>query len=184
MKKQENTISVHPPLEYFKVFPEAFAPEWATAHSGCFDLKACLVAGSLITVYRPNNEKSQITVSSPDVCLNISNVNICPGDRMLVPTGLILDIPVGYKVDLYARSGLALKQGLILANNVGKIDSDYVDPTFIILHNTSKTIATIFHGDRIAQGEMVHDLVYDLNETTIKPGQKTDRKGGLGSTGV
>ena len=190
MKKQKNSIGVthaeHPPLQYFKLVSEAFAPEWATEHSGCFDLRACLVPGTSITVYRETNEKVHNTVGRQmieDQTVK-SYLNIFAGERVLVPTGLVLDIPLGYKVDLYARSGLALKQGLVLANNVGKIDSDYVDPTFIILHNTSTTMATIFHGDRIAQGEMVTDIGYDLLETLDKPGLKTDRKGGLGSTGI
>jgi dUTP pyrophosphatase len=191
MKKQENNTWAsnghRPDLKYFKVVPEAHAPEWATAHSGCFDLKACLVPGTSFTVYRENNEKIHNTVGRQmldDGMTVKSYLNIFAGERVLVPTGLILDIPFGYKVDLYARSGLALKQGLILANNVGKIDSDYVEPTFIILHNTSTVMATIFHGDRIAQGEMVLDIGYDLIETPDKPGLKTDRKGGFGSTGV
>jgi dUTP pyrophosphatase len=187
MKKQENSIDTtqHPPLKFFKVVPEAFIPEWATAHSGCFDLKACLVAGSTITVFRETNEKVSITVGREltNDGIEKSFITVYAGDRVMIPTGLIIDIPLGYKVDLYARSGLALKQGLILANNVGKIDSDYVDPTFVVLHNTSTTTATVYHGDRVAQAEMVQDIGYDLLETPDKPQQKTDRAGGFGSTG-
>jgi dUTP pyrophosphatase len=185
MKKQSNSTE-HPPLAFFRVVPEAFAPEFATEHSACFDLKACLVAGTSIVVFRESNEKVHNTVGREmvDESTVKSFVNIFPGERVLVPTGLILDIPFGYKVDLYSRSGLALKQGLVLANGVGKIDSDYVDPTFIILHNTSTATATIYHGDRIAQGELVEDIGYDILETPDKPQIKTDRKGGFGSTGI
>ena len=56
---------------------------------------------------------------------------------MLIPTGLIFDIPKNHYVRLYARSGNAFKKGLVLANSVGIIDSDYVDEVKIMLHNIS-----------------------------------------------
>jgi dUTP pyrophosphatase len=192
MKKQLNSTwntsasPGQPPLKFFKLVPEALAPEWGTEHSACFDFKACLVAGTSLTVYRETNEKTQKTVGrqSIDDTTVKSYVDLAPGDRALIPTGLILDIPFGFSVRLHARSGLSLKQGLVLANQEGVVDSDYVEPTFIILHNTSKAVATIYHGDRIAQGELVPDIEYELLETPNKPQVKTDRTGGFGSTGV
>jgi dUTP pyrophosphatase len=107
-----------------------------------------------------------------------------PGDRILVPTGMIFDIPEGYSVRVHARSGTSLKQGLVLVNSEGVIDSDYIDETFVLLTNTSENGITINSGDRIAQAEMVKKEDYVIWETTSKPLPKTTRAGGMGSTGV
>lgn len=109
---------------------------------------------------------------------------INPGERLLIPTGLIFDIPENHSIRIHARSGLSLKQGLALANAEGVVDSDYVDPTFIMMINNSNAVATIKHGDRIAQGELVPVLQSEFQEIPTPPKQKTDRQGGLGSTGV
>jgi dUTPase len=153
----------HPPLQFYKIIPEAFAPVWATKHAGCFDIKACLIPGQKIKGYTEFNDKIELTVKLGSDMINTSieeanyyGIMITPNERILVPTGLILDIPVGYKVNLFARSGISLKQGLSLANGVGKIDSDYIDPTFILIVNNSKNIQTIFHGQRIAQCQTFH----------------------------
>lgn len=103
---------------------------------------------------------------------------------MAIPTGLILDIPVGYSVRVHPRSGLAYKKGVTLLNAEGIIDSDYTNELKIILHNTSNLNFIIDHGDRIAQGELVKSLDYTLEECYTPPQQKTDRVGGFGSTGV
>jgi dUTP pyrophosphatase len=167
------------PLKYFKLTPEAFAPEWSTEHAACFDLRACLLPVTVVKAYTETNiEFTKVTTDGPNtVILN-------PGERVMIPTGLIFDIPLGYSVRLHPRSGLSLKQGLVLANQEGVIDSDYVHPTYLVIKNTSKVCVTITHGDRIAQGEMIPDISYDVQETPDKPQDKTDRKGGFGSTGV
>jgi dUTP pyrophosphatase len=102
----------------------------------------------------------------------------------MVPTGLIFDIPEGYSVRIHPRSGLSYKQGLILANLEAVIDSDYIHETFVLLTNISENHITINNGDRVAQAELVKQEKYAISETTNKPVQKTDRTGGLGSTGV
>jgi dUTP pyrophosphatase len=107
-----------------------------------------------------------------------------PGDRVLVPTGLIFDIPAGHSLRIHPRSGLSYKQGLVLANLEAVIDSDYIEETFIILTNQSDVDQTIYHGDRIAQAELIKSEEYVLWEIFDAPTQKTDRVGGLGSTGV
>ena len=65
----------------------------------------------------------------------------------MIPTGLFFDIPEGWVVKLYARSGLAFKQGLVLANSVGIVDSDYVDPVFVIVQNTTNKYITFKNGN-------------------------------------
>ncbi len=184
----------YPPLRFFKVLPDAIEPVWGTAHAACFDLCACLPLGIKVKNYSYANNKVEFSASwgsgmdDEDVIgtdnMNRVGVLLMPGDRVMIPTGLIFDIPVGYSVRLHSRSGLALKQGLVLANHEGVIDSDYVDPTFVVLKNDSSEIQYVFHGDRIAQGEMIPDLAYDVLETSAKPRSKTNRAGGFGSTGV
>jgi len=179
-------MNLHLPLKYFKLCPEAFAPEWGSTHAACFDLKACLIPGTEITLFRDTNEKTHSIVAKElvdDGATVKGSLNIFPGERVMVPTGLILDIPLGYSVRLYPRSGMSLKTALVLANTTGIIDADYVEPTYVLLYNFSKTMATIRHGDRIAQGEMVVLPKYNVEETTIKPDLKSERRGGFGSTG-
>jgi dUTP pyrophosphatase len=78
---------------------------------------------------------------------------------------------------------MALKYGLVLANCEGVIDEDYVQETKIIVLNTSDEIMKIYHGDRIAQGELVKYEQANIEETWEAPEQKSNRIGGFGSTG-
>jgi dUTP pyrophosphatase len=165
-----------PTLKFFKINEEAFDPIWGTLHAACFDLAACLIETQLVKAFRPDNTSYEILVNGA--------LQIEPGHRVMVPTGLKFDIPTGYSVRIHSRSGLAVKQGLVLANHEGVIDSDYVDPTYVVLTNTSTVTATVLHGDRIGQGEMVPDMAYEVNETFDEPKPKSDRKGGFGSSGV
>ena len=97
---------------------------------------------------------------------------------------MILDIPNGYSVRIHPRSGTAIKQGMSLINCEGVIDYDYVDPLFIACVNLSEVQTIVINnGDRVAQGELVEMNHYEIEETSKKPTQKTDRDGGFGSTG-
>ena len=109
---------------------------------------------------------------------------IYPAERVLVPTGLVFDIPQGYSVRLHTRSSLSLKKGLVMPNGEGIIDSDYYHETFVMLYNSSADEVRITHGERIAQGELVQNLTYEMVETTEIPTQTTNRVGGFGSTGT
>lgn len=72
-------------------------------------------------------------------------------ERRMIPTGLFLEIPLGYEAQVRPRSGLALKHGITCLNSPGTVDSDYRGEIKIILINLSKEAHTIQHGDRIAQ---------------------------------
>jgi len=163
-------------LKYYKLYPNAIVPKFATQDSACFDLSACL-SGRKIKFYSRMNESF---ISEE----RIDGFEIPAEMRVLIPTGLVLDIPTGYSVRIHARSGLSLKQGLVLANSEGIIDSDYTDELMIMIKNDSLQRIKINHGDRIAQGELVKSLDYTLEECYNRPTQKTDRNGGFGSTGV
>lgn len=169
-------------MKVFKHNQAADMPVFATEGSAAFDLKACLVEGDKVRAFNPHNKEMLLPVRK--ATNGQATVQLMPQFRTLVPTGLILDIPSKHVVKLYIRSSMALKFGLGLANDVGIIDSDYVDPLFVMIYNMGDTPINIYHGDRIAQGILEKTLSYKLEETTEKPGKKTDRDGGLGSTGV
>jgi dUTP pyrophosphatase len=80
-----------------------------------------------------------------------NNVEILPGETAFVDTGIAMEIPEGYVGLIYARSGLACKQGLAPANKVGVIDSDYRGNIMVALYNQSNEVRTVSEGDRIAQ---------------------------------
>ena len=107
---------------------------------------------------------------------------LAPGERALIPTGLRVEIPEGYEMQLRPRSGLALKHGLSLPNTPGTIDSDYRGPLGVILINLGQKSVTISHGDRIAQAVVVPVLQarFELTETLSETERGT---GGFGSTG-
>ncbi|MEX0338572.1 MAG: dUTP diphosphatase [Arenibacterium sp.] len=120
-----------------------------------------------------------------DIRANLPNresITLLPGERVLVPTGLRLEIPAGFEVQIRPRSGLALKHGITLPNSPGTIDSDYRGPLGIIAMNAGTESFTISHGDRIAQ-MVVAPVVRARFEQVTDLGE-TERGGqGFGSTG-
>lgn len=164
-------------LNIYKTNPNIVLPKFATKQSACFDI--AFQAKGKFEYAGFNSYNAPFTRKMFD-----EKITIMPGDRIMVPTGLIFDIPEGYSVRIHARSGLSLKQGLILANQEAVIDSDYIQETFILLTNISDNGITINNGDRIAQAELVKKEEYVLWEIMEAPTQKTDRAGGLGSTGI
>lgn len=109
-------------------------------------------------------------------------IELKPFDRVLVPTGLYISIPVGCEGQIRGRSGLALNYGITLANGIGTIDSDYRGEIKVILINLSKENYTINNGDRIAQivfNEYINSKWIEVSELT-----ETKRgKGGFGHSG-
>jgi dUTP pyrophosphatase len=110
-------------------------------------------------------------------------VMIKPFARALVPTGIQMAIPTGFEVQVRPRSGLALKQGLTVANAPGTIDSDYRGEVAVILLNTTDQPVTIERGMRIAQLVLarVEQLAWEPVATLD---QTTRGAGGFGSTGI
>ncbi len=105
-----------------------------------------------------------------------------PGERALVPTGLHMEIPPGYEVQIRPRSGLAHKYGIALVNSPGTIDSDYRGPVGVLLLNTGATAFEVSHGMRIAQ--MVVAPVVQARFNVVDALDETSRgTGGFGSTG-
>lgn len=143
------------PVPVKKLNPAAKLPAYGTPYAAGADLYACLDAP----------------------------MTIAPGETVLVPTGLAMEIPDGFAGLVYARSGLATKQGLAPANKVGVIDSDYRGEILICIFNHSDTARVISHGDRIAQMILTPYLtgLFTETDTLSATGRGSN---GFGSTGT
>lgn len=122
--------------------------------------------------------------SGMDICAYITeDIVIKPGDIVLVPTGLFIEIPSGYEAQIRARSGLSFKHGITMINGIGTIDSDYRGEIKVPLINLGKKEYIVKNGDRIAQmviasfEKVSWEITEEINET--KRGS-----GGFGHTGV
>lgn len=106
-----------------------------------------------------------------------------PGERVLIPTGILVGIPEGFEAEIRPRSGLALKYGVTILNAPGTIDSDYRGEIKVILINLGNMDFIVRNGDRIAQ--MVFKNVVRVSWEVVEELPETKRnKGGFGSTGI
>ena len=106
-----------------------------------------------------------------------------PGSSNLIPTGLYVEIPPGYEIQVRPRSGLAFNRGITVLNAPGTIDADYRGELGVILINTSSESQTIEPGERIAQ--LVISPVYQIEWVEVDELGETERgSGGFGSTGI
>jgi len=182
-------------LGYKKISEKAIDPIYSTEGSSCFDLFVCLPTRyskfetdmiPSVTVFDSFNEKDTRHIFQRPCFEDPQNmrsaVNLYPGDRALIPTGIIFDIPVGYSLRIHPRSSTGLKKGLVLANGEGIVDWDYTQECFLLLMNNTKRDVLIYHGERLCQGELVPDLRAELIPVNSVE-QKTSRVGGFGSTG-
>lgn len=112
-----------------------------------------------------------------------SDVVLKPMQRMLIPTGLFIELPDGYEAQLRPRSGLAFKSGITLPNSPATIDSDYRGEIKVALINLSDTYFTIKNGDRIAQMIIAKYQKVEW-QTTENLSDSVRGEGGFGSTGV
>lgn len=130
-------------------------PEYATVHSAGLDLRANL------------DEK----------------IILKPLERKLVPTGLFIELPVGYEAQIRPRSGLAIKKGITILNSPGTIDADYRGEICVILVNLSSEDFVIEDGERICQMVIASHVQAEWVE--VEELGTTDRgAGGFGHTGV
>ena len=138
-----------------KLNENAVIPTYGTEYSAGADLYACI----------------------------LEDITLEPGETKLIPTGLAMEIPVGYAGFIYARSGLASKKGLAPANKVGVIDADYRGEIMVALHNHSNINQTISAKERIAQIVIAPFLKVDFEETDeLNDTVRGDN--GFGSTGT
>lgn len=109
-------------------------------------------------------------------------ITIKPLQRLLVPTGLHIELPIGYEAQIRPRSGLAYKHGIGIVNSPGTIDADYRGEIKVLLVNLSDTAFVINNGDRIAQ--MVIAKHETINWESVEELSDTARgEGGYGHTG-
>jgi len=144
-----------PVLHFKKTDPRAIMPARSTAGAAGYDMCACLEVP--VTIY--------------------------PGETVMIPTGIAMEIPLGVAGLIFPRSGMATKRGLAPANKVAVIDPDYRGEIFIALLNHGKVHQVIQPGDRIAQMLFVPYFAPVLEE--VEALTETDRgEGGFGSTGT
>ncbi|MBL7934136.1 MAG: dUTP diphosphatase [Bacteroidia bacterium] len=129
-------------------------PEYATEHAAGLDLKASL--------------KEPVVLK--------------PLQRQLIPTGLFIELPVGFEAQIRPRSGLAFKNGITVLNSPGTIDADYRGEVKVLLVNLSDTDFTIQDGERIAQMVVAKHEQIDWYVVTELQDSKRGT-GGFGSTG-
>ncbi len=142
------------PIHVKRLSPEAKLPTYGTAGAAGADLYACLA----------------------------QPVTIQPGQTAFLPTGIALEVPQGCAGLVYARSGLACKQGLAPANKVGVVDSDYRGEITVALHNHGLQPQTIHSGDRIAQF-IITPVLTPAYQETEELSETARNCGGFGSTG-
>ena len=130
-------------------------PKYQTKYSAGFDIQADLCGEAQLVMY--------------------------PNDIVLIKTGWAMEIPQFSELQIRSRSGLALKQGIVVLNSPGTIDADFRQEVGIILINHSREIQVIKHGDRIAQGVVAPSAYTEFK--LVSELSETDRKGGFGSTG-
>lgn len=110
------------------------------------------------------------------------DATINPGDKLLIKTGLFVEIPVGYEIQVRPRSGLAFKHGLTVLNSPGTIDADYRGEIGVILINHGSDQIFLKRGERI--GQLVLNKVEQIEwESVLALSDTTRGSGGFGSTG-
>ncbi|HEY2726752.1 MAG TPA: dUTP diphosphatase [Parafilimonas sp.] len=121
--------------------------------------------------------------SGMDLRANLQEpVKLKPMQRAIIPTGLFIELPLGYEAQVRPRSGLAIKHGITCLNSPGTIDSDYRGEIKVILINLSDEIFIIQHGERIAQ--MIIQPVTKAEWQLVKVLNESKRgEGGFGHTG-
>ena len=131
-------------------------PSYATAGAAAMDLRACLPDG---------------------------DISVVPGDLVMMSIGFCVELPEGIEMQIRARSGMALKRGLMIPNAPGTVDSDYRGEVKVGLYNYGTEPVVISHGDRIAQAVIADVLQVACVE--VSELSDTDRgSGGFGSTGT
>ncbi len=114
-------------------------------------------------------------------CLD-GDKEIKPGETVVIPTGIAVELPLGYAGLIYARSGLATKKGLAPANKVGVVDCDYRGEVKVALHNHSDKAQTVSAGERIAQFVITPYLTAEFVQKDSLS-ETVRGAGGFGSTG-
>ena len=154
-----------------RLTPTALIPTKAFASDACFDL----YLDAPDALYHEWTGGVEIKTAS--------GIKIRPHETVMLHTGIAMETPIGYYAAIYARSGLASKQGLRPANCVGIVDAPFRGEVMVALHNDSDQTRIVHHGDRIAQMAILPVLDVKLVETD-KLSETERGSGGFGSSGV
>ncbi|MBC9785896.1 dUTP diphosphatase [Heliobacterium chlorum] len=150
-----------------KLHPDAIIPEQQTSHASGFDLH---MLDALISSNQPYGR--------------IEAIQLYPGQRMLIRTGIAVQLPRGIEAQVRPRSGLALKKGITVLNSPGTIDADYTGDIGVIVINHSNDDVEISKGDRIAQ-LVFQPIFHNITLTEVDELQPTKRgDNGFGHTGI
>ena len=168
-----------------KLYDDVETPRYYTQKSACFDLPIYL--GKEIVCVDTYNRMLMHLIKTIAPMMERDGergFSIEPGESAFVPTGIVFDIPEGFKISFYPRSGSSGKKHLKLSNCVGVIDEDFTKQSMLLIFNDSEQRQIICHGDRLAQAEItpVYRAIFEICDSPIT--QKTDREGGFGSTGT
>lgn len=162
-------------LKIQRLTDTATLPKKAHPTDACFDIYAD-IPNETYEYYVYNKSSGVMTTVYRD------GVSICPHQTVLIPTGFATEIPHGFWGAIFARSGLASKQGLLPAQGVPVIDEPYRGEWLIPLHNSSNETRIIHHGDRICQFMLLP--YFDTTLTEVDTLSSTDRgQGSFGSSG-
>jgi dUTP pyrophosphatase len=145
----------------------------------------------LVKVYNKSNNSLPVYETDGSAGMDVraflpeNPVYLKPGERTLIDTGLYVEIPKGYEIQVRPRSGLALKKGITVLNTPGTIDSDYRNSIGIILINQGNEIFPILNGDRIAQLVLNEVPQIKWEQVSNKEDLSNTTRGlnGFGSTG-
>jgi dUTP pyrophosphatase len=162
-------------VQFKKLYPDVEIPEYATPGSSGFDLKVHHIKKVL------NPHGADMEDIFPDD-RSYESAEILPHQRVLAGCGWACAIPEGYEIQVRTRSGMALKQGIIILNAPGTIDSDYRGEMGLILHNDTPYPISIKKGDRLGQGVLVPIEKAFFKEVT-ELDETVRGTGGYGSTG-
>lgn len=117
-----------------------------------------------------------------DVCAAVrSDTTIAPGERMIIPTGIAIELPTGFEAELRPRSGLAIKHGITLINSPGTIDADYRGEVGLLLINHGRDPFVVRRGERMAQ-MVVHPVCRIAWQTKNELAATVRGEGGFGHT--
>jgi len=113
---------------------------------------------------------------------SVAEVTLQPSDRAAIPTGLAVDIPIGYEIQVRPKSGLALKHGITVLNSPGTVDAGYRGEIQVIVINLGKEVYTFAKGQKIAQLVLKPVIQAQFIEGELGTSDRGD--GGFGSTGI
>ena len=163
----------------FVVYKGAVPPTKATDYAACYDIRTYF-DGAIKGFDNLNEEIERPLITTEED----SYIEIHPGDRLMMPTGFIFDIPEFHSLRFHPRSGLSFKKGISLANSEGIIDPDYINQSYVLLTNSSDVTYKAKNKERLCQMEIVKDLKSSIEVIDTPPEKRGNRNGGMGHSGT